>query len=86
MIHFMKAEMLDSQLATLESTEGEEGVVTVRLEDETEQQVADAVQGLKEFGASNIPVHYTPPKSYNPSHDASRTKHEERTSKDIIMR
>jgi len=41
----MKTEMLDSQLATLESLEGEEGVVTVRLEDETEQQVANVVQG-----------------------------------------
>ncbi len=46
--HFMKTEMLDSQLETLESPEGEKGVVTVRLEDETDQQVANAVQGLKD--------------------------------------
>ena len=37
--HFMKVEMLDSQLKTLESPEGEEGVITVSLEDTTEEQV-----------------------------------------------
>jgi len=54
--HFMKAEMLDSQLATLESPEGEEGVVTVTLEDETEEQVANAVKGLKGFVGAELDV------------------------------
>lgn len=47
--HFMKAEMLDSQLATLESPEGEEGVVVVRLEDETQEQARKARDGLNEL-------------------------------------
>ncbi|KLO13101.1 carbohydrate kinase [Schizopora paradoxa] len=54
--HFMKTEMLDSQLATLESPEGEEGVVTVRLEDETEKQVTEAVQGLTEIIQAKLSV------------------------------
>ncbi|KAF9222519.1 carbohydrate kinase [Gyrodon lividus] len=37
--HFMKAEMLESQLNTLESPEGEPGVVTVSVELSTEDQV-----------------------------------------------
>jgi len=37
--HFMKAGMLDSQLNTLESPEGEEGVVVVSSEEDTESQV-----------------------------------------------
>jgi gluconokinase len=37
--HFMKETMLDSQLETLESPEGEEGVVVVPLEASTEEQV-----------------------------------------------
>lgn len=47
--HFMKVAMLDSQLRTLESPEGEEGVVTVRLEDSTEEQIRGAKQGLVEL-------------------------------------
>lgn len=47
--HFMKAEMLDSQLATLESPEGEEGVIVVPLEVETSEQVAIARQGLEKL-------------------------------------
>ena len=37
--HFMTTALLDSQLQTLESPEGEEGVITVRLEDTTATQV-----------------------------------------------
>ncbi|KAE9408795.1 gluconokinase [Gymnopus androsaceus JB14] len=48
--HFMKASMLDSQLQTLESPEGEDGVVVVDAGDSTEEQVAKAKKGLKEFG------------------------------------
>ena len=33
--HFVKASMLNSQLVTLEIPDGEEGVVTVSMEDET---------------------------------------------------
>lgn len=47
--HFMKVDMLESQLRTLESPEGEEGVVTVRLEDSPEEQVRCAKQGLLEL-------------------------------------
>ncbi|CAE6449987.1 unnamed protein product [Rhizoctonia solani] len=48
--HFMKASMLDSQLATLESPEGEDGVVVVDLEATPEQQCEQAALGLKELG------------------------------------
>ncbi|GJJ15192.1 hypothetical protein Clacol_009468 [Clathrus columnatus] len=51
--HFMKVDLLDSQLQTLESPEGEEGVVTVRLEDSTEEQVRCAKQGLLEMMKKN---------------------------------
>jgi len=37
--HFMKAEMLDSQFQTLESPEGEEGVVSMSMEGQMEDQV-----------------------------------------------
>jgi len=37
--HYMKANMVDSQLATLESPEAEEGVVTVSMEQSTEEQM-----------------------------------------------
>ncbi|KAF9429180.1 hypothetical protein BGZ76_001705 [Entomortierella beljakovae] len=37
--HFMKSIMLDSQLDTLESPEGEEGVMTVSIEDSLEDQI-----------------------------------------------
>ncbi|KAF5351776.1 hypothetical protein D9756_007757 [Leucocoprinus leucothites] len=47
--HFFKASMLDSQLRTLESPEGEEGVVVVPLEANTEEQVRTAVEELKEL-------------------------------------
>ncbi|KAJ7271115.1 P-loop containing nucleoside triphosphate hydrolase protein, partial [Mycena rebaudengoi] len=42
--HFMKASMLDSQLATLESPRGEQGVVVMSLEDSTEEQVELTVE------------------------------------------
>ena len=48
--HFMKVSMLDSQLTTLESPEGEEGVVVVSMEDKTEEQVKQAVEGLRTMG------------------------------------
>jgi gluconokinase len=46
--HFMPTSLLQSQLATLESPEGEEGVVTVDIDATVEQIVADAVEGLKD--------------------------------------
>ncbi|KAM6501531.1 P-loop containing nucleoside triphosphate hydrolase protein [Amanita muscaria] len=49
--HFMKASMLDSQLATLECPLGEEGVVVVSLEDSTDVQVEKALDGLRKEGA-----------------------------------
>ncbi|OBZ71045.1 putative gluconokinase [Grifola frondosa] len=49
--HYMKPSMLDSQLETLESPEGEENVVVVPLEDTTEEQVRKAIEGLKKLGA-----------------------------------
>lgn len=53
--HFMKPQMLDSQLATLESPEGEEGVVVIPLDASTEEQVEIALEGLtKLIGPLNI--------------------------------
>ncbi|KAH7919285.1 carbohydrate kinase [Leucogyrophana mollusca] len=46
--HFMKAKMLESQLATLESPEEEEGVVTVPIEWSTEEQVKEIQEALEE--------------------------------------
>ena len=43
----MKAGMLDSQLGTLESLEGEDGVVVVSVEDSTEEQVRQASEALR---------------------------------------
>ncbi|KAI5124236.1 hypothetical protein M0805_005085 [Coniferiporia weirii] len=50
--HFMKANMLDSQLATLDPPEatGEPGVVVVELEASTEDQVREATDGLGKLG------------------------------------
>ena len=45
--HFMKAGMLDSQLRTLESPEGEDGVVVVSVDDSTEEQVRQASEALR---------------------------------------
>ena len=44
--HFMKASMLDSQLSTLEDPEGEEGVYVVKMDEETDKQVADVIAGF----------------------------------------
>lgn len=44
--HFMKSEMLDSQLATLESPEDEDGVVVVPVDVDTETQVRIAREEL----------------------------------------
>ena len=52
--HFMKAAMLDSQLKTLESPDetGEEGIITVRVEEAMDRQVELAREGLQRFGIS----------------------------------
>lgn len=47
--HFMKGNMVDSQLATLESPEGEEGVVVVPLDATTDEQVQVALEGLRQL-------------------------------------
>lgn len=53
--HFFKPQMLDSQLATLESPEGEENVIVVPLEKKTEEQVQIAMDKLRELlGDLNI--------------------------------
>ena len=44
--HFMKAQMLDSQLQTLESPEGEDGCIVVQLTDPIDRQVEVAREGL----------------------------------------
>ncbi|KAG8944220.1 hypothetical protein FRC04_002087 [Tulasnella sp. 424] len=48
--HFMKVEMLDSQLRTLEDPSGEDGVVVVQLADSPDKQVRDGVEGLQKLG------------------------------------
>lgn len=47
--HFMKTALLDSQLQTLESPEGEEGVITVSVELPTESQVRYVKEKLHEL-------------------------------------
>ncbi|KAI0339891.1 carbohydrate kinase [Trametopsis cervina] len=47
--HFMKTTMLDSQLATLESPEGEENVVPIPLDATTDEQVRIAIEGLEKL-------------------------------------
>jgi len=46
--HFMKAKMLESQLATLEDPRGEEGVFEIRLVDAMDDQVRTALEALAE--------------------------------------
>jgi len=46
--HYMKANMVDSQLDTLESPEGEEGVIVVDMTDPTETQVDKVLQAMKD--------------------------------------
>ncbi|KAL6298366.1 P-loop containing nucleoside triphosphate hydrolase protein [Sparassis latifolia] len=45
--HYMKANMVDSQLGALESPEGEEGVVVVDMTDATEVQVAKVLEAFE---------------------------------------
>ncbi|KAI0775820.1 carbohydrate kinase [Trametes elegans] len=47
--HYMKPGMLDSQLETLESPEGEEGVVVVPLDATTEEQADIAIRELSKM-------------------------------------
>jgi len=46
--HYMKANMVDSQLETLESPEGEEGVVKVDMDESTEEQVKRVLEELSQ--------------------------------------
>jgi gluconokinase len=48
--HFMKASMLDSQLNTLESPVGEEGVILISQNDSTNEQVRKVKEGLGRIG------------------------------------
>jgi gluconokinase len=50
--HFMKASMLDSQLAVLEdpTMTGEEGVIQVSIEDATGVQVEQVREGVRGSG------------------------------------
>ncbi|KAF8515514.1 carbohydrate kinase [Hysterangium stoloniferum] len=47
--HFMSPKLLDSQLETLESPEGEEGTIKVLLEDDTDTQVRFVIEKLHEL-------------------------------------
>jgi gluconokinase len=47
--HFMPTSLLQSQLATLESPEGEDGVVTVDIDDSVEEIVRNAEAGLRKI-------------------------------------
>ncbi|AYC99732.1 gluconokinase [Neorhizobium sp. NCHU2750] len=51
--HFMPTALLQSQLATLESPEGEPGVVTVNIDAEVSDIVADSIAKLETLWASN---------------------------------
>ncbi|ANP88473.1 gluconokinase [Rhizobium leguminosarum] len=48
--HFMPVSLLDSQLATLEVPTGEQGVVTVDIDDTVEGIAATALKGLASLG------------------------------------
>ncbi|KAH7101543.1 hypothetical protein BKA62DRAFT_703294 [Auriculariales sp. MPI-PUGE-AT-0066] len=48
--HFMKAKMLDSQIATLEDPSGEDGVFIINLVDNPEQQTQRALETLAKWG------------------------------------
>ncbi|MBY5836597.1 gluconokinase [Rhizobium leguminosarum] len=48
--HFMPVSLLDSQLATLEVPTGEQGVVTVDIDDTVEGIAATALKGLAALG------------------------------------
>ncbi|KAI0929931.1 hypothetical protein AcV5_006769 [Taiwanofungus camphoratus] len=47
--HYMKANMVDSQLQTLENPEDEEGVIIVGMEETTEEQAKTVLEGLKKM-------------------------------------
>ena len=49
--HYMKQEMLDSQLATIEEppVHGEKGVVVVNLDQHEDQVTEDAYKGILEW-------------------------------------
>lgn len=46
--HYMKANMVDSQLETLEDPEGEEGVIVVGMNDTTEEQLKKVLEELNQ--------------------------------------
>ena len=48
--HFMPVSLLDSQLATLEVPTGEQGVVSVDIDDTVEDIAANALKGLAALG------------------------------------
>ncbi|MBY5559254.1 gluconokinase [Rhizobium leguminosarum] len=50
--HFMPVSLLDSQLATLEVPTGEQGVVTVDIDDTVEGIAATALKGLAALGVT----------------------------------
>ncbi|KAI0786615.1 carbohydrate kinase [Abortiporus biennis] len=52
--HYMKPQMVDSQLAALESPEGEPGVVVVPLADSTEEQVRKALEQLRKLVGGDL--------------------------------
>jgi gluconokinase len=54
--HFMKANMLASQLDALENPASEEGVVEIRLDASLDEQIRLAIEGLRAVGA--IPAGY----------------------------
>ncbi|KAF9264184.1 carbohydrate kinase [Marasmius fiardii PR-910] len=47
--HYMKANMLNSQLETLEDPEGEENVIVLDIEDSTEDQLEQVKEGLSKL-------------------------------------
>ncbi|PCH36068.1 carbohydrate kinase [Wolfiporia cocos MD-104 SS10] len=47
--HYMKANMVDSQLEILENPEGEDGVIVVGMDESTEQQQEKVIQALKDL-------------------------------------
>jgi gluconokinase len=50
--HFMPVSLLDSQLATLEVPTGEQGVVTVDIDDTVEGIATKAFKGLAALGVT----------------------------------
>ncbi len=50
--HFMPVSLLESQLATLEVPTGEQGVVTVNIDDTVEGIAVAALEGLATLGVT----------------------------------